>query len=1046
MTPGGPVPDAPGERLLPFRVATVGVIHLRIAFLGDPMTGTTSPSGSLGNTKISLVPAHEITVGGLLVNESAVPLNSDWLTVGNSVFTKGVVGGYAQFQGGAPSAGAGNVWPVTLTISGSAPSGAIDATWFLVIKSDIQLWITFAVTEDPADPASAAELPWIHVPTASTVVGLPGPFVPGTMVNPAGMVSGICNFGPGALDIAATDVTEGDGTDTVSVVAGSIGAATTGSIELGYTANDGISSLTVDIASNDPTNPGSLVGDYHNARIGVSAESAGIADTVLVLDASGSMILRPDGVGDGDPMAATPAGRRRWDNLVAAADHLAFGYVSFLTSPAAGGAASPSRLGVAVFPDVLGQADPDWWQSAAELVGSAEVSAALADEIHDKLVDAGAALDWGGWTPMGDAIGVAMGTDMSSAGMFEPETDAHRRWMVLMTDGNHNAGTLHPNQFYLPDSVVDFVSKQVRLYSIGYTTEAGGTAVGLLNDLADHALNPVDGSGLEESQYAQAAVTSGFEKDLSDTFLDALAVSIGLSPTFDPPGTLSDDEPIAIHEFQVTPYDTGVGVFLDWHTLSASRIHMTLISPRCESFDQDTMIASDGFEFRAFRGYSHAFVSNKILSDGGKGQPRYGTWKLVLELGKVDKEFDDGDGVEPYKFSIYNRTGLRLRRGSMAVRSSTAKPLELVTELRAHGAPVSGAQVVATVDFPTADYGRMLAGADVSSEALDEARARLKDKYPDTPGLWALKAQVIAENDKRGPIEVSRTKRSFPLLEVAPGEYRATLPGVAAVAGVYSAQVVATSCAGEVPFRRECAITTVVEAVPSPERTLVGYEFGDKDQLTIHIRPRDVHDNPVIVNIDKSPRLVVEVAGGKRLTELRNQLDGTYSQTFSLAGADQPLLRVSFDGKTVIKAQPLPKLDSLVWMARVVRYQPGEVKPSDPKCALGQVAGPKDAYVEIGPGGGLQLGDARSHFYATHVVVFAPPGLSQPYQVFATSPKGKRPVPIGVGDGATQVFPVSSSMPIASILITPARKLGKPVAVQGVGYVLGRRKLAVRWS
>ncbi|HVH99850.1 MAG TPA: hypothetical protein VM869_14105 [Enhygromyxa sp.] len=1022
----GTVPNAPGDRLLPFRVETNGIIHLRVAFLGDPNTGGGAPSSSLVNTRVTLVAAREIGVGGVTLNDSAVfPPSSVWLPVGNDELIKTVEGGYATFTGGSLEGTFGNVLPLTLTVTAPPPDDAINSTWFLVIKSDIQLWVTFAVSEAASDTAEDVKIPWIHVPSTSATINFSGSFTPNSTTTPAGTVPGVCNFGTGDLDITATTTTESDMSDSVHVSSVTIPAASSGSIPLGYTAADGLSGLIVDIESDDPTPSTELIGDYHNARITVSAETTfvGIADTVLVLDASGSMLLRPDGWGYGNSTGMTPADRRRWDNLVTAAGHMAFGYNEFCRDEAGG----VGRLGVAVFPDVLNKT-PGWHARAGTLVPSANVSAALPGQINAQLDLAGGAIEGAGLTPMGEGIGVAMGTTAASTGMFEPISDAHRRWMVLMTDGAHNAGTVHPNQFYLPDTVGDFIPKQVRLYAIGYTTAAGGTAVSLLQDLAANAF---ESPGTNESQYVAAAVSDGFEKDLTDTFLDALAVSLGLTPTFDPAGTLTSTSPVAVHQFHVSPYDSGVGIFVDWNSPDADRVHLTLISPRCERFEQGELMEHKDFRFRALSSSSHAYISRAALAGDEKGS-RYGNWRLELRLRAPIVIERKAEQTERYKFSIINRSGLRLVGGATEKRFGTGQPIDLVMRLQAHGAPVSGARVVATVNGPTADYGSILAGASVDPKLLE--RVRGEQKSADQLGPWAIKGQAIAL--EHGPIQVSRSRRELVFHEGPPGEYRAKLLH-ADFGGVYTAHVVATGVVDGVPYRRERAVVANVEAFPDPSQTIVTYTLDASGQLTVHVRPRDVNGNPVIFEPSVSPLLEIKTRDAKPITDVVNQLDGSYTRSFELTGG-RPEVTVIYDGEVIVPAQPLPDPKSLKWMERVVAYEPD--CGDDPKKALGPVKGPEDPFVQVVAGGAIELGAAERHFFATHVAVFVHRKSTQPYRVFARF-EGKRVLELGMGHGPTEVFEVPDRYgPIRSIIVQNTRRKGEAVLVQGVGYILRKVK------
>lgn len=1018
---GASAPAVPGG-MFPFRLAdATGPVHLRVAFVNDPA----SPSGAFvlpADLRIALVPAEQIPSGGSVVlNGTTVEPLHEMLPVSSPTLSKDTKGGYArirrtrQADGVTPEPLAGvhgNILPLALTFIGPVPAAAVDATWYLVVRSASPVWVTFAVSEAAADPATVTELPWIHVLSSEASIDLgAGPFPPG-VPTPAHTISGVRNFGTGNLVVSTSTTTDAEG-DAVIVQPATIGAAADGTIELQYSAANGLASFDVDITSDDPLG---LVGNFHNNRIEVSAsiDAIGVADTVLVLDASGSMLLRPDGLGNGSAAASDPALRRRWDNLLTAVNHLTDGYIDFLKDPSG----SPtSRLAIAVFPDVLNKT-PGWESRAGQLVASATVTTLTPSAVTVALTSAGAAVEGAGLTPIGEGIGVAMGTTAASSGMFQPDVAGHRRWMVLMTDGAHNAGTIHPSQFYLPDAVPDFVEKSVRVYTIGYAT----TAVTLLQDLAENALNPVDGSGLEESQFAQAAITTGFEKDLTDTFLDALATSIGLTPTFDPPGVLTSSAPVAIHEFHVSPFDTGVGIFVDWRTRSPHRIEVALISPRCERFDREQLEKLAEFDFRALDAYAHAYISDKALRDDGNGRHRYGTWKLELRLAQVIEIARGGQDVEPYKFNVFNRSGLRMTLGASRSRWGTGETIDLIARLRANGAPVKGARVVATVDAPTGDYGTALANAIVDPKTLVELDSKLRASVPEAFGTWLAKAQAVGHS-----LAISRTARELVFHETAPGVYRASVQQTW-FSGDYGVHLVATGDAGGVPYRRERALTVAVETRPDVDSTLVTFELGKDGTVTVVVQPRDAFGNVVIFDPHLTPRLGIEVQGGKPQGDVFNRFDGSYARSFGGFDKHGALVVVTWDGQRI--AGPLPLPGGLHWMTRLL----DDRCTTDPKEALGPVVGSDDPYAAIAAGGSIELG-VDCPFDASHVAVFVHAESTQRYRVLVCPAREKRWRQIGVAE-TSQVFEVSRRFgALRAVKVVHGRKKHESsVLLQGVGY------------
>lgn len=934
---------------------------------------------------------------------------------------------YAQLAGGNWD---GFVLPLTLSLQSGAPTNTYNATWFLVINAIDEAWVTFTATDDPADTAVTAEHPWIHIPSSAATVSVLGPLMPGqtTTGGSAATVSNVRNFGTGPLHVSPTSVPDSSGGDVVIINAATIAAAGVGSIGLDVTAGDGLSALAVDVTSND-TVPGTS--DYHNAQLSVSAEVSGIPDTVLVLDASGSMLRRPDGAGVGNPMGLDPESRRRWDNLVAATSVFIDGYVDFLTAT---GASPDSRIGLAVFPDVLNKTS-GWRQRAGTLFPSQAISTPNTKaDLHTALLDAGAAIEPNGMTPVGDALAVAMGADSTSTGMYDSSVADHRRWMVLMTDGAHNAGTTHPNDYI--DSTNEFTSKEVRLFSIGYTTAATGTAVDMLKDLAENAHNPIAPPPPDESRYLAAPTTTGFAKGLADTFLEALIESIGLDGTYDPVGELDGKHRIAVHEFEVSAYDRSVGVFVDWASPSEKRISIALISPRCKRYDADALEAHADFQYRNLRSYAYAYISQEML----EGEGGYGTWKLEVTLGPHDPDLDiDQESPEPYRYNIVTRSGIRLVASAKGSRWRTGEPIEITARLEANGAPIPTARVVAKLDTPAADYGTLLAATELDRKAILDAVG--DQQAGDIAGTWAIKVQALAA--KYGTLKVPRSQREIELQEVTPGVYRGTITPTTS-SGVYLWRVVATGMVGDVSFRRERALTSEVEALPHPKYTEVTFELAPDGHLIVRVRPRDEFGNAVLFDPAFSERMQIDVEGGKAATALVNMFDGTYTQLFSLSEVDKPRVRVAFDGKLICGPSSVPHPGAMAWMDRVVKYKEGVHSGgnTDPKAALGPIVGRDDPHVCIGGGGAIELTTQRGRLSASHVVVFTSADTEAAYVVYVRQARRKHVVPIGKGVGPIAVFEVPPwGGPLESVIVAnPAKGAKGCVRLQAVGFVARRPK------
>jgi hypothetical protein len=626
---------------------------------------------------------------------------------------------------------------------------------------------------------------------------------------------------------------------------------------------------------------------------------------------------------------------------------------------------------------------------------------------------------------------------------------------VLMTDGAHNAGDTNPREFIQPDAMPDFVDKEVRVFSIAYATETTGAAVDLLQDLAENALNPVGGPGTGESRFAPAPPTIGFEKGLTDVFLDALATTIGLEPDFDPVGVVTANNPIAIHEFRVSPFDAGVGLFIDWESQDLERLQIALISPRCERFDEAELARNPAFQFRKLPDYAHAYISQQALAGSDTGSPRFGTWKLELRLRSavvidvVGKARAAAVSSESYKFSIYNRSNLKLEARATAPRHAAGEPIELVAHLRAAGIPVRGARVVGTVTAPALDFGTLLANVTLKSTepGFASAAGAAPGGASEVEGTWAAKAHALAQ--QLGPVQNSRTESEIVFEETQPGVYRAKVRHTPN-AGVYSIHVVATGLAGEVSYRRERVVTATLEAVPDAAHTLVTYSLTDHRQLQVHVRPRDVNDRVVIFDPIHAARLGIEICNAKPTGDVTNAFDGSYSRGFTLPGKTRNELVLSWDGVEFLGPLPVPDIGALDWVDALHGYKPGplgdDAPHNDPKKALGPVKGPADPFVSLG-GGRIALGvnqDRRcsrvGHFHPSHIAVFTDAARLQPYRVLVRRSHKDGWIEIGTGVGPVQIFQVPPKLGVLqAVLIDDLggdRQGG--VRLQGVGYVAWR--------
>lgn len=898
--------------------------------------------------------------------------------------------------------------------------------WFLVIKTATPgLRATWAVGTTPAE----AERPWIHV-NSSTISfnGGQSIFLPAVHEQ---MVT-VDNYGTGSLSINAGALPGAPGFEIVT--GKTIAPVTSDDIQVRFTAalpaGDHDRESTIDAAStlsNDalPVSVLAQPTSEHNATLSLYAR-VGQVDTVLVLDASGSMSWAADGTPN------PPAGTRRWDHMVIAAHELTAGYRSFLpaASPEAG------RLSVVVFPDVT-QSTPQWYQSA-RVIYPAGGDAWVDDDTEAEVVAALSALDPIHGTPMGEGIGEGMGKTVAM-GAFA-DVLGSTRWLVLMSDGAHNSGATAPSAFYTSDTVPDFVDKQIRVLTVAYG-DPGSSNVdhGQLSTLALNGYEP-------DAANAKVAQPDQLGADIRKRFQEVLASSLNLTFMVDPEGVLVGSQ-VAEHAFEVNELQANFGLFVDW--FAPARVIVELSSPLCERFDETAirkhpqMRLSEnlGEHLGKLTGFKHVFVDGSLLDGKADGRVRYGTWTLSLRAEAIEGQLSEKSRVR-YSYSILGATTLRLR-ASAQPSISTGAPLVIDAQLHHMGLPVRHAHVAVELDLPAGSINGLLARVDVPDDLYKKL---LDDKNvgQELGRSWALKTLALRSMQVSTTIERVRSQRV--LDEQAPGLYRTVLSHTS-VAGIYRGRVIATgTLPGGTSFRREQELQVHVEARPEPNNLEVGYEFDDSGAaLDVIVEPLDRFGTPVLLDPATLERLVVKVSSGETTGDWVNELDGRYRRHFRVDPSESARISIAFDGQLIFR-EPLPAPRKLQWFETVKDYRPGRQQSTnkyrDPKQALGPVS--KDGLVALaGPRGSLELSTKAGRFRASSITVFVKPTRRpRPYRVEVASPRGW--VQLGDSRGATKHFEVPARLrdELSAVRIVDLSSddddQAPGVLLQGVGYELVR--------
>lgn len=924
--------------------------------------------------------------------------------------------------------------------------------WFLVIKTDTMVRATWAVGQTDAE----SRMPWMHVATRELrwtrdPVGAI-PLLPDDRETRSLSIE---NMGTGPLQLATGALASGFSVDAAPVIS----PLSSGSITLAFvSASAGTTNELADFGGAGPSPDGSTVAsadplNEHNAQVELSAR-VGLVDTVLLLDASGSMGWGRDGA------FSPPPDERRWDYLVDAVTQLVGGYVDFLRDRVAGEGPAAGRLKVAAFPD------PTNFRASTAVTLYPPAGG-------DSLVDSGTpvavrgileALPPNGNTPLGDGVAHAIGPDASSLGLFTAtgeEQENNFRYLLLLSDGAHNAGAIPPTRFYLDDGYADFVEKEVRVLTIAYGDE-GATNVDydLLGELA---MGGLDG-GVENAHRAALSSPTGLSKE----FVRSLVTTLGLTDPVDPPGRVDDERPEALHEFTMTELDDRFAVYVSWETADPFRLLVELITPRCELITPEVAEQDERLEFRQGKRFAYFFVSKAFLEGGDEAPARFGTWTLRIQLNPTIGENEGSILIpESYIWSVTCQSSLRFAAAIGGKSPKTGESIEVLARLSNAGIPVSGAAVTLVADVPTKSQDNWLAVQVADPNLLERTERELRERGISNPFAFKQRALELAGR-RFEPGRVAFSPKA--MVEVEPGVYagsvaQTTVPGdyrvtVSAFGRVESGQI----------FTRESNVEVSVSPFPDPERTEVVHEQDpEAAMLELCVWPRDVYGNVVLFDPSSRPRLTFEAVNGEPAGELEARLDGSYCQRFRPNGEAQSVrVDLSFDGKW-FKRVNIPLYEGLMWVDRLVEYRPGDLEGlgevnNDPRRALGPVSGLMDPGVALGRRGTIDLTARKVELRVRSITVVTRRGdILHPYALDVL-PRSGRPnlfgqvcVPrkwttVGTSGGQTKVFDLSrfGGEPLVEIRVrdlgrgrfgpnaAPEERFG--VTVQGVGFVPFRRQ------
>ncbi|MGH9280790.1 MAG: vWA domain-containing protein [Acidimicrobiales bacterium] len=816
--------------------------------------------------------------------------------------------------------------------------------------------------------------PWIDIPSTLAYNVLTGQVVPQTVQ--------VANRGTGPLTVSPPMAPPGPG--FAVTVPPAVNPNACGNLQVTFTGpgTPGTSAADYTVASDDTT--AQLVAG-HNRRVHLST-TTGRLEVVLLLDASGSMNVKPSG----DPVVA--ATDSRWSRAVTAASQ----FLDLLKAFGGG----LGRFGVARFPHPTVPCP-----SSADIQTAVDISSVLIDGAKGALAASPAPA---GFTPIADGIGRAIGTVAGSFGYFESSPASqqfNRRWLVLLSDGVHNCEP----PFALLGGPNAFTNKKVLAITVGY----GDPGASVYAPDPAQLLAIATASGPAGLSFDAGPDDLGM--GLLKMFRTAIAAALTLDPSTDPPGVLSPTQREVRRTVVITEYESKAAFVVNWGTADRNRVRVEIVTPNCELITPSVAQADPDIEFSGDPRYAIYTVNHDYIRNGpSPGNPRFGEWTLIVSagtLGELERE--------DFEYEVIFESRLKMALSFDTSRYFAGVPIEVTARLTLDGLPVTGASVTCRLTSPRQFGNNWLARRKVTAAELAEARDVVVGSDANAVTVKAMALRLRGEVFNRWP-EVTSVAMTDPD-EV--GRYRATITDTA-TPGTYDFLVTAV---GETPegvtFRRERRSQVRVEVQPDPtftywhavyERTVIdGRVFFTAD---VQVFALDGFDNVHLVDPDVAGMLEIAADDGELVGSLVGNLDGSYSQQVRFDGGSRPVLSLAIAEQPVTVRQPLVSPAALAFADKVVAFkrgyeaEKGANRHCDPKDALGDVTvKPTDRFVSLG-GFGRVVFAVYDHVIVSQgdddITVFVRPddGLRS-YQVDVRRPgRGQRWTKLGTSPGVTKSF------------------------------------------
>ncbi len=872
----------------------------------------------------------------------------------HEVFSKpGTDNTYLVGEVGLLSVEGGNVYAFTIDVKSST-------TWKVTITNNDVSPRDFTLVVGDSDAES--KQPWVDFDLGLNF---------DVLVNEGGAGSSLAlkvrNMGTGLLTFTSFDKGGADAAKftlepTVSLLPNT---GTAINVELTPQTSIGPLGATLTVKTNDNTAIPGVVPAGHNSFVNLTSTVRRL-EVAFLVDASGSMARGP--LGD-----IVSENSTRWTLLKG-------GLAAALTVLKNFGAGK-GNFAVGMFPDISSfpkhPTDPHVAPfpapspSAADITAGPANSAVPLDAGHvDNAImsemEAHSPREYGGATPMGKGIELAITKQPNIFGYFDPSSNArkyNRRWAVIMSDGNHNSDPPKPQDFLTGGQYPSFGTKNVTTLTIAYGSDNAVEMVvnkDLLKQIAGDG-----GGGAGAVRFHDADLDIGTAAVM--TFVKAtILAGLSLDTLADPVGVLTPASPVVKRQVPITSHDSKTSFVVAWATFNAHRIRVQVQTPLGEILEapQPGVTVDENPRFRMIT-VSREFIHN----EADPANPRFGTWTLILTLDKssFNEGAPAGHGTEQYDYQVLLESRLKLRASFDQNGYSAGDPIKISAELLLDGVGVPNAAVTLTRVFPGSSLYNFLGKSPLSEGEYKEWVAQQKSN-PDIDSI-ALKAGALAAKGIK--YTKSTSTDAIPLLDPAGvGIYSGVTPNTS-VPGTYRFTAVAV---GALPdgtmFRREQGVDVLVTVQADPAFSPIDTQYGQVVQggttfttATVTVRPGDRFGNVILIDPSVDPTVGFTTSIGDFPGPIVDHHDGSYSSTAVYPLGTTPTVGVTVGGVDLTPGLTLAAIHHLKFVDRVYGLAPGREasmgmnQHTDPRACLGDPSTrPAPSFLSLGAGGSVVVG------------------------------------------------------------------------------------------